>query len=122
MHGVVNRRWRHVALGIALLGLIVVIGSIGYVMLGFGVLDAVYQTVTTITTVGFRELHPLDTAGKIYTIVLILAGVGTALYAFSVVLETLVEGHLRRHFERRRMERNIARMTGRTIVCGWGRV
>jgi len=54
--------------------------------------------------------------------VLILAGVGTVLYAFGVVLETLVEGHLRRHFERRRMERNIARMTGHTIVCGWGRV
>ena len=53
---------------------------------------------------------------------LILAGVGTALYAFSVVLETLVEGHLRQHFGRRRMEREIARMTGHAIVCGWGRV
>jgi voltage-gated potassium channel len=115
-----NLRRIELALGLVL-GLIVA-GSIGYVVLGFGVLDAVYQTVTTITTVGFRELHPLDTAGKIYTIVLILAGVGTALYAFSVVLETLVEGHLRRHVERRRMERNIARMTGHTIVCGWGRV
>src|SRR6266704_4661092 len=61
-------------------------------------------------------------AGKIFTIVLILAGVGTVLYAFGVVIETLVEGHLRRHFERRRMERNIARMTGHPIVCGWGRV
>jgi len=115
-----NVRRIELALGLVL-GLIVA-GSIRYVVRGFGVLDAVYQTVTTITTVGFRELHPLDTAGKIYTIVLILAGVGTALYAFSVVLETLVEGHLRRHFERRRMERNIARMTGHTIVCGWGRV
>ena len=45
-------------------------------MLGFGVLDAVYQTVTTITTVGFRELEPLNGAGQIFTIVLILAGVG----------------------------------------------
>jgi len=101
---------------------VIIAGSIGYAVLGFGTLDAVYQTVTTITTVGFREIHPLDTAGKIFTIVLILAGTGTALYAFSVVLETLVEGHLRRHIERRRMERNIARMAGHTIVCGWGRV
>ncbi|HVB46088.1 MAG TPA: NAD-binding protein [Streptosporangiaceae bacterium] len=101
---------------------VIMAGSVGYVVLGFGVLDAVYQTVTTITTVGFREIHPLSTAGKIFTMVLILVGVGTVLYAFSQVLETLVEGHLRRHIERRRMERNIARMTGHTIVCGWGRV
>jgi voltage-gated potassium channel len=101
---------------------VLVAGSIGYVVLGFSLLDAVYQTVTTITTVGFREVHPLGTAGKIFTIVLILAGVGTALYAFSVVLDSLVEGHLRQHFERRRMERDIAKMSGHTIVCGWGRV
>ncbi len=101
---------------------VLVVGSIGYVLLGFGVLDAVYQTVTTITTVGFREVRPLDPAGKIFTIILILAGVGTVLYTFSVVLETLVEGHLRAHFERRRMDRTIAKMTGHTIVCGWGRV
>ena len=106
---------------LAVLG-VVVAGSIGYVALGFSLLDAVYQTVTTITTVGFREVRPLGMAGKIFTIVLILAGVGTALYAFSVVLESLVEGHLRQHFEGRRMERDIARMSGHTIVCGWGRV
>ncbi len=113
---------RRIQLALALVLGVILAGTIGYVVLGFGVLDAVYQTVTTITTVGFREIHPLDMAGKIFTIVLILAGVGTVLYAFGVVIETLVEGHLRRHFERRRMERNIARMTGHTIVCGWGRV
>jgi voltage-gated potassium channel len=101
---------------------VLVAGSIGYIVLGFSPLDAVYQTVTTITTVGFREIHPLGTAGKIFTITLIIVGVGTALYAFSVVLESLVEGHLRQHFERRKMERDIARMSGHTIVCGWGRV
>src|SRR5215831_10178686 len=113
---------RRIQLALGLVLGVIIAGTIGYVGLGFGVLDAVYQTVTTISTVGFRELHPLDTAGKIFTIALILAGVGTALYAFGVVIETLVEGHLRRHWEGRRMERNIARMTGHTIVCGWGRV
>ena len=109
---------------LALLAVLAVVaaGSIGYIVLGFGPLDALYQTVTTITTVGFREVHPLSTAGKIFTIVLIIAGVGTALYGFSVVLESLVEGHLRQHVERRRMQRDIARMSGHTIVCGWGRV
>ncbi len=113
---------RRIQLALAALLAVVIAGSVGYVVLGFSLLDAVYQTVTTITTVGFREVHPLGTAGKIFTIVLIVAGVGTALYAFSAVLESLVEGHLRQHFERRRMEREIARMSGHAIVCGWGRV
>ncbi len=108
----------------ALLALLAVIisGTIGYIVLGFTFIDALYQTITTVTTVGFREVEPIHTAGKIFTIILILAGVGTALYAFSLILETLVEGHLRQHLERRRVERNIARMTGHTVVCGWGRV
>ncbi|MDP8993261.1 MAG: potassium channel protein [Actinomycetota bacterium] len=97
-------------------------GTIGYVMLGFGLLDAVYQTVTTITTVGFREVRPLDTTGKVFTIFLILVGVGTALYTFTVALETLIDGHIRDLFGRRRMHRNIGRMSDHVIVCGWGRV
>jgi len=113
---------RRIQFGLLAVLAVLAAGSVGYVVLGFGLLDAVYQTVTTITTVGFREVHPLGTAGKIFTIVLIIVGVGTALYAFSVVLESLVEGHLRQHFERRKMEREIARMSGHTIVCGWGRV
>ena len=99
-----------------------VLGTVGYVILGFSVLDAVYQTVTTVATVGFREVQPLDDVGKVFTIVLILVGVGTALYTFSVVLETLFEGHLRALFGRRRMERQIETMHGHVIVCGWGRV
>ncbi|HUZ35967.1 MAG TPA: potassium channel protein [Streptosporangiaceae bacterium] len=113
---------RRIQLALLALLAVMVAGTIGYILLGFGPLDAVYQTVTTITTVGFREVEPLGTAGKIFTIVLIIAGVGTALYAFGVVLEALVEGHLRQHLERHRMEREIARMSGHTIVCGWGRV
>ncbi|MEN0136275.1 MAG: potassium channel protein [Rhodococcus sp. (in: high G+C Gram-positive bacteria)] len=102
--------------------LVVVIGTVGYIVLGFGLLDALYQTVTTITTVGFREVHPLSRVGEIFTIALILAGVGTALYMFGVLLEALIEGHLRHHMERRRMDRRISRMTGHIIICGWGRV
>jgi voltage-gated potassium channel len=113
---------RRIVVALLLVLAVLVVGSIGYMVLGYSPLDAVYQTVTTITTVGFSVLHPLHTAGKIFTIALILAGVGTALYAFSVILESLVEGHLRQYFERRRMERDIARMSGHTIVCGWGRV
>jgi voltage-gated potassium channel len=102
--------------------LVIVAGTVGYVILGFEFVDALYQTVTTITTVGFREVHPLSTVGEVFTIVLILVGVGTALYTFGVLLEALLEGHLRQQLGRRRMERQIGRMTGHFIICGWGRV
>jgi voltage-gated potassium channel len=114
--------WRRLRLALVMLASVFVLGTIGYVALGFSVLDAVYQTVTTVATVGFREVQPLDDAGKIFTIVLILVGVGTALYTFSVVLETLFEGHLQAVFGRRRMERQIDAMQQHIIVCGWGRV
>ena len=109
---------------LALLALcaVLVVGTIGYVALGFSVLDALYQTVTTVTTVGFREVRPLTPAGQVFTIALILTGVGTALYTLGVLLEALIEGELRQHVERRRMDKTISRMTGHTIVCGWGRV
>lgn len=108
----------------ALLALIVVIvlGTVGYMALGFTLLEALYQTVTTVTTVGFREVRPLAGVGEWFTIALILVGVGTALYAFGVLLEALVEGHLREYLGRRRMDRAISGMTGHVIVCGWGRV
>lgn len=113
---------RRIRLALLALLAVLVVGTAGYVFLGFTLLDALYQTVTTVTTVGFREVRPLGVLGQLFTIALILVGVGTALYAFSVLLEALIEGHLREHLERRRMDRSIDSMTGHTIVCGWGRV
>lgn len=104
------------------LALVIVLGSAGYMLLGFGLLDAVFQTVTTVSTVGYREIRPLTTAGRIFTIFVILFGVGAAFYTFGTLLETLVEGHLRTHLERLRMDRAIGRMSGHVIICGWGRV
>ena len=108
----------------ALIGLaaVTVFGTVGYLVLGFTFLEALYQTVTTVATVGFREVRPLTTAGQIFTIVLILVGVGTVLYNLSVILEAVTEGHLREHLERRHMDRVIAAMNGHVIICGYGRV
>lgn len=111
-------------LRIALLGLLGVIaaGTAGYLALGLGFEDALYQTVITVTTVGFREVRDFDSADRAFTMVLIVVGVGTVLYTFSLLLETLVEGHLRDLVGRRRVEKDLARSSGHTIVCGWGRV
>jgi voltage-gated potassium channel len=113
---------RRVRIGMAAFTLILAAGTVGYVILGFGVLDALYQTVVNVTTVGLGPVRPLDAAGKAFTIALVLVGVGTALYTFSAVLEVLIEGHMRELMRRRRMDRDIGRMRNHVIVCGWGRV
>jgi len=109
---------------IALVGLVTVtvVGTVGYLMLGFTLLEALYQTVTTVATVGFREVQPLSTAGQLFTMALIFVGVGTVLYNLSVILEAVTEGHLRQHLERRHMDKAIERMKGHVIICGYGRV
>ena len=114
--------FRGVRIGLGALALVLVVGTIGYLLFGFGLLDAVFQTVITITTVGFNSPHPLDGGSKVFTIILILVGVGTALYTFSAVLEVLIDGHMRDLIRRRKMERNIDLMDKHVIVCGWGRV
>jgi voltage-gated potassium channel len=114
--------WRRLGGALLLLVAVLAAGTVGYLLLGFGLLDALYQTVTTVSTVGFREVRPLSAAGKGFTIVLILFGVGAALYAFSVLIETLIEGRLLELVGRRRMERTITAMRDHVIICGWGRV
>ena len=114
--------WRRLTGAVAALALVVVLGSVGYLFLGFSLIEAVFQTVTTISTVGYSEVRPLSTNGRIYTIVLILVGVGAAFYAFGVFIETFIEGRLNELLGRRRMERSITSMTDHVIICGWGRV
>ena len=102
------------------LGLVTLGGTLAYAILGLSPLDALYQTVTTISTVGFREYGEPTTAWKITTLVVILVGAGSALYTLGVFLETLVEGRLTDRIGHRRAQRRIASMEDHVIVCGWG--
>lgn len=113
---------RRVYVGLIGLAAVLVAGTVGYVAFGLGVLDAVFQTVITVSTVGFGETVPFDPGEKVFTIVLILVGVATAAYTFGGAIDTLVEGYLGGSFGRRRMERRISAMRGHVILCGWGRV
>jgi voltage-gated potassium channel len=101
---------------------VTVFGTVGYLAFGFTLLDALYQTITTITTVGYRELTEFGNGLKIFTIVLIVVGVSTVLYSFTLVVQLVVEGQLRELVGRRRMDRKISQLNGHTIVAGWGRV
>lgn len=113
---------RRLAGAVAALVVVLAAGTVGYLLLGFTLLDALYQTVTTVATVGFREVQPFGAAEQVFTMVLILVGVGAVLYAFSVLVETILEGRLNELLGRRRMEQTIASMHGHVIICGWGRV
>lgn len=114
--------FRKVRRGVAALSLVLGAGTVGYAALGRGGLGALYQTVVTVTTVGGSGGPAPGTGEELFTMVLLLVGVGTALYTFSAVLEVLLEGHMRERVRRRRMDRAIAAMSGHVVICGWGRV
>jgi voltage-gated potassium channel len=113
---------RRVAVALGALAAVTVVGTVGYTLLGFSLLEALYQTVTTVATVGFREVRPLSAAGMVFTIVLILIGVGTVLYNLGILVEAVTEGHLREYLERRHMDQRITRLSGHVVICGYGRV
>ena len=114
--------WRRVRLAILAVLVVLAAGTVGFaVIFRVGVLQALFDTVTVVSTLGYRQV-PDTTGEEVFIIVLILLGVSTVLYAFSVVLEVIIEGQLGDVFGRRRMERKIGAMSGHVIVCGWGRV
>src|SRR4029453_9740011 len=84
--------------------------------------DAFYMTVTTVTTVGFREVHELSRAGEIFTVGPVIGGVGASLYTFSQFAALVIEGGLANHLRQRRRVRMIETIKDHFIVCGFGRI
>ena len=85
-------------------------------------LDALFMTVTTITTIGYGEVRPLDAAGRVFTMAIALVGIGSLFYTFGVVMEHLVGVRMADPRGRRRMERRIEELAGHVILAGLGRV
>ncbi len=103
--------------------LIVAAGSAGFVLIeGYGPLDAVYMTVITITTVGFREVQSPSPAGQAFTIVLIVAGFGTLGFIAHTIIEALIDAVAAGASEKRKMKKRIALLDSHYIICGSGRV
>ena len=106
-----------------LLFIILALGTFGYMFIeDVGFLDGLYMTVITITTVGYDETFPLGTEGRIFTIFLILIGVGFVLYVFSKITEDVIEGGLQKTLGRMKMKKRVARLRDHFIVCGYGRI
>ncbi len=109
----------------ALLSFLLVVGAgvVGYRFIeGYSWLDACYMTVITLTTVGYREVQPLSTRGQIFTMLLLIGGIGIVFYTAVTVVEKVVEGEFQQFFGRRRMQKRIDALTDHYIVCGFGRI
>ena len=102
---------------------LLLIGSLGFVWLeGWSFFDALYMTVTTLTTVGYGETHPLDRIGRIYNMVLILTGMGVMFYIVGSLARVVIEGELQAVLGRRKLIKHIKRLKDHYILCGFGRI
>src|SRR5579884_170311 len=119
-----NRRLVRRALIIAGLLLITLcVGTAGFALIeGWGWFDAFYMTLTTITTVGYQEVHPLDRAGRIFNSFVIFFGVSAVLFAIGSMTQTIIELELQDRYGKRRRKRLISQLHNHFIVCGFGRV
>ena len=115
--------WAGWRLSVVLLATVLCVGTAGYVIIeGWDVFDAFYMTITTVTTVGYGEIHPLSRAGRVFNSGVIILGVATVLYTFSFLMARLVEGDLQARWARRRRERMLDDLKNHFIICGFGRI
>jgi voltage-gated potassium channel len=99
------------------------IGVFGYMLIEkWNFLDAAYMTAITVTTVGFMEVHETSPAGKIFTIFILIAGVGYFFYITGVIIQAIVEGEVQSLLGRKRLDRKISKLKNHYIVCGYGRI
>jgi len=109
-------------IGVLLLA-VMAAGTAGYHYIeGWTWFDGFYMVVTTLTTIGYQEVHPLSHAGRVFNVFVILSGVSLLLLGVGALSQALLEFELQSFFGRRRMEREIDRLEGHFIICGMGRV
>jgi len=114
---------KHIIVAILFSIIMVVIGTVGYMLIeGWNLLDALYMTVITYSTVGYSEIHTISDMGRLYTVFLIFLGVGFFLYVAGAVIQFMVEGKIRTVLGRRKLDRQINRLKDHYIICGYGRI
>ncbi|MFZ5564658.1 MAG: potassium channel family protein [Thermodesulfobacteriota bacterium] len=108
---------------IVVFGLVLLLGTAGYTLIeGWGLLEAFYMTIITVTTVGYGEIHTLSRAGRIFTILVIFLGYGLCLYVAGSVVQFMVDGKIRAILGRKKLDSTIKRLRNHYIVCGYGRI
>jgi voltage-gated potassium channel len=115
--------FRNIVQWTACLVALLVLGSLGFVWLeGWNFFDALYMTVTTLSTVGYGEVHPLNHLGRLYNMVLILTGIGVLFYIVGGLARAVIEGELQVALGKRKLIKDIKRLKNHYIVCGFGRI
>jgi voltage-gated potassium channel len=110
-------------LAFLLIFLVISFGTLGYMFIeGWNMVDSLYMTIITLASVGYKEVHDLSFRGKMFTIVLIIGGVGTVAYALTAGARIILEGELQDVFGRRRLEKKINELKDHYIICGYGRM
>lgn len=116
-------RTSHLIIGAIVLVVILVGGTLGYIVIeGWAFVDALYMTVITLSTVGYREVQAMSPAGHVFTMVLIFTGVGFVFYLMGSIVQFMMEGSIREVLGRRKVEKGIRKQQNHYIVCGYGRV
>ena len=114
---------RRFIVAVALVFLVASFGTAGYILIeDWNFTDSLYMTVITLASVGFKEVHDLSFFGRIFTIILIIGGVGTVAYALGTGAKIILEGELQEVYGRRRLEKRIKELKDHYIVCGYGRM
>ena len=114
---------RKIIFSLALIAAVISFGTAGYMIVEkWNFWDSFYMTIITLTTVGYREIHDLSFEGIIFTIILIIGGVGTMLYALTIGAKFVLEGELQQIYGRKRLEKKLHELRGHYIICGYGRM
>lgn len=114
-------KFPHVYLTLGLLFSILLIGTFGYILLGYTPSEAIYQTIITIATVGFEEVHQLDNRGMWFTSILVIFSIGIFFYAVTSFTRFIVEGVFMNTYKDNKVKRKIDRNSGHVVICGYGR-
>jgi voltage-gated potassium channel len=114
---------RRLILAALFIGGVIAFGTVGYMIVEeWSFFDSLYMTIITLTTVGYREVHELSHNGQIFTIVLLVGGVGTVFYALGIGAKIIIEGELQEIYGRKRLEKKLKDLREHYIVCGYGRM
>ncbi|TKG94774.1 potassium channel protein [Puteibacter caeruleilacunae] len=113
---------RTIRMGVFLLTLMLVIGTVGYIVIeDFPLIDAIFMTIITVSTVGFGEVQPLSDAGKLFTSGLIFFSLGTLAYVGSTLASFVLDGEFMHYLKTVRVYKKVDKLEDHIIVCGFGR-